>query len=196
MHKSKILILDETGYPYRWASFKSTVNYYVKGQVQFVLGTQTFTIWGGRSREKIELGLADPRSFVEINSIISVKGKPFKKLYSNFSSLISNNVLFQRDDYICGYCGYKFPKKYLSKDHIIPISRGGLDEWTNTVTACIKCNNEKGDKLPSEHNMVLKITPYMPNKVEYLLLRNNNILEDQLEFLNTYSGKKGKKSND
>ncbi|MGA0852586.1 MAG: HNH endonuclease, partial [Candidatus Nanopelagicaceae bacterium] len=32
-------------------------------------------------------------------------------------------------------------------DHLIPISKGGTDEATNMVAACVKCNSGKRDRM-------------------------------------------------
>ena len=36
----------------------------------------------------------------------------------------------------------------MTKDHILPKSKGGADKLTNLQTLCIKCNNAKGNKIP------------------------------------------------
>jgi|TARA_B110000881_G_scaffold203153_1_gene203662 5-methylcytosine-specific restriction endonuclease McrA len=36
-----------------------------------------------------------------------------------------------------------FSNKELTLDHVIPRSLGGKTTWTNIVSACKKCNNEK-----------------------------------------------------
>jgi 5-methylcytosine-specific restriction endonuclease McrA len=66
----------------------------------------------------------------------------------------SRRNIFLRDDYICQYCGKKHDPKGLTCDHIIPKSRGGVTEWTNIVTSCIRCNHKKGDKLPDESRCI------------------------------------------
>jgi len=38
----------------------------------------------------------------------------------------------------------------LTVDHIIPKSKGGTDDLDNKQCLCFRCNNKKGDKLPSE----------------------------------------------
>jgi len=81
------------------------------------------------------------------------------------------------------YCLTEFRDKQLTRDHVVPISRGGKDVWTNVVTACRSCNNRKAAKLLSEISMRLKAVPYAPNHAEWLILRNRNILSDQMEFL-------------
>ena len=41
------------------------------------------------------------------------------------------------------YCG---SEQDLTVDHVKPVSKGGLWEWSNLVTACNKCNGKKGSK--------------------------------------------------
>ncbi|HAR94853.1 MAG TPA: HNH endonuclease [Deltaproteobacteria bacterium] len=81
----------------------------------------------------------------------------------------SRRNVFIRDDFTCQYCGKKFEAKHLTCDHLIPRSRGGLTEWTNIVTSCIRCNLRKGDKLPEEREMLPRRKPYWPT--DYQLLR-------------------------
>lgn len=47
----------------------------------------------------------------------------------------------------CIWCGKRSAD---TKDHVIPKSRGGLDDVTNMVPSCNACNNEKGNMLPRE----------------------------------------------
>lgn len=50
-----------------------------------------------------------------------------------------------KEDYFyrCAYCNEKKP---LVKDHIVPVSRGGTNDYRNIVPACKECNGKKGDK--------------------------------------------------
>lgn len=82
----------------------------------------------------------------------------------------SRRNVFLRDDYTCQYCGKKFDTKHLTCDHLIPRSRGGLTEWTNIVTSCIRCNRRKGDKLPEEREMFPRRRPFRPTDYQLLLL--------------------------
>jgi len=45
----------------------------------------------------------------------------------------------------CAYCGTTNHR--LTRDHVIPISRGGRDESSNVVPACRSCNSRKHAKL-------------------------------------------------
>jgi 5-methylcytosine-specific restriction endonuclease McrA len=74
-----------------------------------------------------------------------------------FRRQVTNTFLFARDHYRCQYCGRLNGelrmRESLTRDHLIPISRGGANEWTNVVTACSTCNARKGNRLPEEIGM-------------------------------------------
>ena len=48
-------------------------------------------------------------------------------------------------NYSCAYCGVKRAK--ITKDHIIPISKGGSDKIENILPACWPCNLRKRAKI-------------------------------------------------
>ena len=65
-----------------------------------------------------------------------------------FRRQVTNTFLFARDSYRCQYChrghGELRHRECLTRDHLVPLSRGGDNEWTNVVTACSSCNTRKG----------------------------------------------------
>ena len=63
--------------------------------------------------------------------------------------------IYMRDKFRCQYCGEKKPAGELTLDHILPRSRGGDNSPVNIVTACLACNNRKGDRTPAEARMPL-----------------------------------------
>ncbi|MGI6456805.1 MAG: HNH endonuclease [bacterium] len=75
-----------------------------------------------------------------------------------------------RDSYRCQYCGRHYPADELTLDHVLPVSRGGKDSWSNVVTACRQCNNRKGNFLPDEAGMELQNQPKKPLLPTYLHL--------------------------
>lgn len=87
-----------------------------------------------------------------------------------FRRQVTNTFLFARDGYRCQYCGRHRnelrPREFLTRDHVHPLSRGGLNTWENVVTACSPCNNRKGNHLPEEIGMTMLTTPAEPNYVE------------------------------
>ena len=76
------------------------------------------------------------------------------------------NILV-RDEFVCQYCGKKFPASELTLDHVFPKSRLGPDIWENIVACCKECNQKKADRTPKEARMKLLRRPYRPK--DYLL---------------------------
>lgn len=70
--------------------------------------------------------------------------------------------LYIRDAGICQYCEKKLPYDKSTRDHVIPQSRGGKDEWENLVLCCESCNCKKGSKLLSETSLRLRRAPFKP----------------------------------
>ena len=71
--------------------------------------------------------------------------------------------VFLRDRFSCQYCSVGGPASELTFDHVTPRSRGGHTTWENVVTACMRCNLGKGDRLPRECRMHPNVKPRMPS---------------------------------
>ncbi len=86
-----------------------------------------------------------------------------------FRRQVTNTFLFARDDYRCQFCGRTTaqlrPRECLTRDHLVPLSRGGTNAWTNVLTACSTCNTRKGNHLPAECGMRPMRHPYEPHFV-------------------------------
>ena len=170
---AKILRLNKAGIPVSWLTREETATLMVKDLVIWSLGNTVMEIRGGYNRKGVQ-------SMLKLPSIVACGGKVHK---DNFDPPLENKFLFRRDKNICLYCGGQFSIYDLSRDHVLPLSRGGRDTWTNVVTSCRRCNNRKADRSPEESNMELLAIPFVPNQYEFLYLSNHNVLADQMKFL-------------
>lgn len=86
-----------------------------------------------------------------------------------FRRQVTNTFLFARDGYMCQYCGRTASqlrtRESLTRDHVVPLSRGGTNAWTNVVTACSSCNTRKAHHLLEETGMHLMHPPVEPHFV-------------------------------
>ena len=172
----RVLRLDLSGQPVDWVSWQEAVCLYAREIVVWTIGDPFLRIRGGHSRVDSEMSL------VGIHSIIACDGRVVPKAHS--IPPLTNKALFGRDRNVCLYCGKRYIDGDLSRDHVIPVSRGGKDLWDNVVSACRRCNHYKGNRLLEECSMQLLALPYMPNFAEYLALINSGrILGDQMSFL-------------
>jgi 5-methylcytosine-specific restriction endonuclease McrA len=71
----------------------------------------------------------------------------------------SKTNLYLRDLYTCQYCDTPQPRRLLTLDHVVPLSKGGKTNWENIVAACGPCNTLKGNKT----KMKPKRMPYQPD---------------------------------
>lgn len=53
--------------------------------------------------------------------------------------------LIKKNGNKCGYCFRRHYKKYLTLDHMQPLSKGGSDTKDNMILACKECNEVKAD---------------------------------------------------
>lgn len=173
-----VLQLDVAGNPQKWVTYETSAVHCAKDNVAWVMGEVEFDLRGGTCAATGE------QSILTINTIIAIKGNPNSKAMLHYNRVpLTNKTLFRRDQNICGYCGDSFSSSDLTRDHVIPTSRGGPNRWTNVVTACAPCNKAKDNKLIENTDMNLCYVPYVPNRAEWLLLQNRKVLADQMEFL-------------
>lgn len=108
-----------------------------------------------------------------------------------FRRQVTNTFLFARDDYHCQYCGRHRRelkgREFLTRDHVLPTSRGGENTWENVVTACSPCNNRKGDRTPAEARMPLLGTPGEPNQV-HLVWAVRRVTPAQSRYIRLFYG--------
>jgi len=171
-----VLALDISGVPRQWISADDAITYHAKSAVAWSLGEIVARYHGGYQEDGTQ-------SYLETPSIIAIRGHGFNP-QKHAKVGISNRTLFGRDRNICAYCGGHFANfRELSRDHIIPRSRGGPNTWMNIVTSCRKCNARKGDRLLKEVGMELIYVPYVPCHYENLILQSRTILADQMDYL-------------
>jgi 5-methylcytosine-specific restriction endonuclease McrA len=65
----------------------------------------------------------------------------------------------------------------LTRDHVMPLSRGGRDVWRNVATACEPCNNLKADRTPEQAGMPLLAEPRTPTVWELVRARHGDVAE-------------------
>jgi 5-methylcytosine-specific restriction endonuclease McrA len=168
-----ILKLDIAGQPRGWITAQQAVTAYARGDVVYGIGGTLPPVLGGIQR------LTGQQSRIDLQPIIAVHGR----VLSGFSPPLCNRTLFRRDDHRCLYCGRQYPRSDLTRDHVMPKSRGGLDRWENVVAACKHCNWTKDDRTPEEARMPLLAVPFRPNPWEWHFLAKDRIRVDQMDYL-------------
>lgn len=175
----QVLRTDVAGMPLEWIDFQDAVRLFHASQVAYTCGVLLYRVRGGYNAH------SGRRSVVEVNSIVATQGETQNLLRArqHYVPPLSNQALFARDAHLCMYCGERFGGRDLSRDHITPLSHGGMDTWTNVVTACKRCNNHKAGRTPEQAGLTLLAVPFVPTHAEYVYLQGKRVLADQMEFL-------------
>lgn len=175
----QVLRTDVAGMPLEWIDYREAARLYHTQQVAYACGTLLFCVRGGVNAH------SGRRSRIEVNSIIATQGGVLSldRNSASYSPPLNNRTLFRRDAHICLYCGNRFRTSELTRDHVTPISQGGLDRWMNVVTACRRCNNHKGGRTPEQAGMQLLAVPFKPSYAEYIFLKGRRVLTDQMAYL-------------
>lgn len=108
-----------------------------------------------------------------------------------FRRQVTNTFLFARDEYTCQFCSrpeaeFGF-RECLTRDHLVPLSRGGTNDWTNVITACSTCNTRKGNRLLDESGMHLRRMPFEPHFV-YLTWAVRRLTSPQEKYIRLFYG--------
>jgi 5-methylcytosine-specific restriction endonuclease McrA len=144
------------------ASFEPLTMVPLKRALRLVIDGKAEIVESDRGKAVRSERLALPRPVV-------IRLRKFVHVPRRFRRQVTNTFLFARDGYKCQYCGrpgYELrPRESLTRDHVIPISRGGLNVWTNVVTACSSCNTRKANHLTTECGMHLLHQPVEPHFV-------------------------------
>jgi hypothetical protein len=171
-----ILRINTAGRAIEWLSWQAAVCLHARDLVSWTYGEEIMAVKGGYCR------LTGQQSALTLNSIIACRGKVIDPGRSH--PPLTKKALFRRDQHVCLYCGQLCIDAELSRDHVKPLSRGGLNCWTNVVSACRRCNARKGNAEIETLGIQLLALPYMPNHAEYLALSHSGrILGDQMLFL-------------
>lgn len=96
--------------------------------------------------------------------------------------LLVCNLMNRRDIYNkynghCAYCGKKIEYDDMTIDHLTAQSKGGTNDYENTIPSCQLCNNQKADRTVEEFRAFLEniVDVLDENKQYRLALRYKKI---------------------
>lgn len=166
------------------ASFEPLTMVPLKRALRLVIDGKAEIVEADRERHVRSERLDLPRPAV-------IRLRRFVHVPRRFRRQVTNTFLFARDGYRCQYCG-RFthelrPRESLTRDHVVPISRGGLNVWTNVVTACSSCNTRKADHLLDECGMHLLHRPVEPHFV-HLAWAVRRLTPTQARYIKLFYG--------
>lgn len=139
----------------------------------------------GEKRFRSEHRVVPSPAVIRLVSLVQVPRK--------FRRQVTNTFLFARDRYTCQYCRRRHQelsgREFLTRDHVVPVSRGGTNSWTNVVTSCSRCNCHKGNRLPQEAGLRVHTEPREPDYV-HLVWVVRRVTETQARYVRMFYGER------
>jgi 5-methylcytosine-specific restriction endonuclease McrA len=163
MKKTKTLVLNKSWFPINVIDWERTMTLLSQDAVKALdrdLVTYNFVEWLDCSAL-----LKDYPKVKTVGTDIAIPEIVILSLYDKIPKVnyrYTRERVFQRDNFTCGFCNKKVKRTELTIDHIFPKSKGGETSWTNTITACTKCNLKKGNKTLDEGTIKLHFKPSKP----------------------------------
>lgn len=74
--------------------------------------------------------------------------------------------IYQRQNGLCAYCNRYRNIKYMTVDHIIPLSKGGTNKIDNLQCTCKMCNRLKDNMMPNEFTVFVRCILLNSMKIE------------------------------
>jgi 5-methylcytosine-specific restriction endonuclease McrA len=147
---NKVLVLNQNYEPMSVCNVRKAIILLYLGKAELIES------YNGKQVHAISMAMPFP-SIVRLGVYVHI---PYKKI------ILSRKNILRRDNHRCQYCGRT--DATLTVDHIIPKAKLGEDSWENLVTACVECNNRKGNRTPEESQMKLLRKPMRPNHVTFI----------------------------
>jgi 5-methylcytosine-specific restriction endonuclease McrA len=166
------------------ASFEPLTMVPVRRALRLVIDGKAEIVESDAARHVHSARLTMPRPAV-------IRLTKFVHVPRRFRRQVTNTFLFARDHYRCQYCGRAQaelkPRESLTRDHVVPMSRGGTNDWTNVVTACSTCNTRKADHFAHEIGMQPLTRPVEPHFV-HLSWAVRRLTPTQAKYIRVFYG--------
>ena len=159
LHKISCTILNSDYSPLHIKTARRGLHLYLKGKASIVETHPSLTVNVGGTE-------------MAIPTQVAMKYYVKTTLLHRKTAQLNRTNLLLRDKFTCLYCNRHKTQlsrnEILTRDHVVPVSRGGQNIWTNVVTACSTCNNKKGNQTNEQAGLMLKRSPTAPTIWEIL----------------------------
>lgn len=109
--------------------------------------------------------IRSPKMEIRVPTVV-ITSRYSKVHKKKFEGKPTKEGLAIRDNLIDPYTGLELEFETATKDHVVPLSRGGTDTYDNTVLTTKEINNRKGNRLNEEAGLKMKFKPYQPQPIE------------------------------
>ncbi|MDR2980900.1 MAG: HNH endonuclease [Puniceicoccales bacterium] len=176
--ENRVLVLNRVWQPVNIIGVRRAITLLFQEHAQVVFSSPDFGYRMMNAAEWLSFSEENPDPRRSLRTIRLSLRIPPVLLLKSYDRLPRREVRFcrrnvyLRDGHCCQYCGRLFDEHELNLDHVIPRDRGGKTNWENIVTACVRCNARKANRLPQQAGMNL---PKMPTRPKWRLFMASSL---------------------
>jgi 5-methylcytosine-specific restriction endonuclease McrA len=139
----------------------------LRGDIGSLLRVEGLIVGGGGARallllpntvplvcpRQIELSTEEWSEYLRRSDDPEILVMPIKAFHRKLRYEISGAVqqkIWVADGLVCMYCQRKMGEVQLTIDHFIPLEMGGANDQSNYLSACRRCNKDKGSEPPKD----------------------------------------------
>ena len=109
-----------------------------------------------------------PKSVPSVVEKLQIKAQPLVE-EDFYNDPAKRTIVYERDHWLCFYCGERVTQENVTLDHYLPVSKGGSNAKDNLKTACLVCNSIKSGKTYEE------AIPYLYKSIQERARQRNQI---------------------
>jgi len=128
----------------------SQSNYQHIGEQLAELATKGFIEIGDSTREGTLYRVRLPLDIPAVQERVAAASQSRVEAGDYFTDPDLRLQLFERDEWICRYCGDRITAETATLDHVVPVSKGGTSDPENLATCCFICNSIKSGRTYDE----------------------------------------------
>jgi hypothetical protein len=171
-----VLQLDISGRPQAWISPREAAILYASDAVAWTLGETFQVLRGGTQRA------TGRQSRIEVHPIVAVRGTVPSRAWRQTPAL-TNPKLLLRDRQVCAYCGGHFHLDELTREHIVPVSRGRAGQLDELHHRLPRLQRPQGQPPARRSAHVAAVPALRAQPARRHDPARRRIVADQMEFL-------------
>ena len=135
--------------------------------------------WATLPVRSFDLSVRTPSKLIRVPRV--VRSMEYEGEGGEIKQGTSYNAVYDLYEGVCAYSGRKLKRSEGSRDHVVPINKGGQDIISNIVLSDKDINNRKGDRYNHQCGLP-EVRPRIPDKSRESQLRRVNRIKKVPEW--------------
>ena len=115
-----------------------------------ILASRGFVSVGPTDRLGTRYEVALPHQVPAVKELVAMTKSPPTPALDHYHDAALRRSIYERDAWLCRYCGEQVTEITGTLDHVVPVSKAGENTAENLATCCLMCNSIKAGRTYEE----------------------------------------------